>query len=119
MNTISCADCGADYETKRSNTKYCRVCRIYRDLSFLGERTKNCLECDKKFALMSRKDLLCGGCGSFLAKEVEGDCSLCGASTKHLLHETIKVCRPCATDPKKRVTLLRALAKKRRKHGGD
>lgn len=119
MRTISCADCGAEYETRRTNTKYCRVCRTYRDLMFLGDRSKTCIECDKQFLPLTKKDLLCGACGSFLAKAVHGDCSLCGEKTEHLLHDSIKVCRRCATDPEKRVTLLRALAKKRRKHGAD
>ena len=117
MRTIECADCGASYKTTRTNTKYCRVCRVFRDLSFLGDRTKECIECERQFSPLTKKDLLCGGCGSFLRKTLEGTCSLCNESREDLLHETITVCGRCATDPEKRVTLLRALAKKRRSGG--
>ena len=113
MATITCEDCGRDYETTRKNTKYCRSCRVYRDLMFLGERRKECIECEKTFNPLTTKDLLCGRCGDFMRKAPEGECKLCGESAK-LLHESIQVCGACATDPAKRVTFLRALAKKRR-----
>lgn len=118
MRTIQCADCGSDYETKRSNTKYCRACRLYRDLTFIQDRTKECIECERKFAPVTRKDLVCGSCFSHMAQVHAGHCALCDRDTQHLIHGDVACCWSCATDPKKRITLLRALAKRRRRSEG-
>ncbi len=112
--TIQCEDCGRKYETTRKNTKYCRVCRVFRDLAYLRALTKTCVACDRDFAPMRRDDLLCGHCDPTTSKqEVEGDCALCQVHA-NLLHADIAVCKGCATDPEKRELFMKALAKKRR-----
>lgn len=113
MRTIQCKDCGADYQTKRGNTLYCRVCRLYRNAIYLRNRTSTCIECESKFAPLETADILCGNCDFTLAGP-SGTCAICRQETDRLIHEDIKVCTRCAKDPGQRTIFLRALAKKRR-----
>lgn len=113
--TITCEDCGKEVSTPRRNTKYCIVCRLFRNTVFIGHRTKVCVECEKRFAPLNRGDVLCGGC-DFTKKFVEGSCALCERKSERLLHPDLKVCSMCATDPDKRTLFQRALAKKRRRN---
>jgi hypothetical protein len=110
---IQCQDCGADYETVRRNTKYCRVCRMFRDLAYLKALTRECISCDQKFAPLHREDILCGNCDPVTSKfHVEGVCGICQVQAT-LLHKDIAVCKSCATDPGQRTVFIKALAKKR------
>lgn len=111
--TIRCEDCGADYKTKRANTKYCRVCRLYRNLLFLKNRKKECPACGDQFAPLAMDDMVCGRC-DIGRHYVDGTCALCGDATSKQLHPDVAVCHPCATDPSRRPLLIRALAKKLR-----
>lgn len=113
--TITCEDCGSRSETTRANTKYCKTCRLFRNVVFIGHRTKTCIECEKRFAPLDRADVLCGSC-DFTRPLVAGHCALCDRDTERLLHADVKVCSMCATDPDKRVLFQRALAKKRRRN---
>lgn len=113
-HTIKCVDCGQPYETRRPNTRYCAVCRLYRDLVYLGSRTKVCLDCEERFAPLAVKDLLCGKCDFIRSKNyADGECALCHGNTSPLLHSDVAVCLVCAREPKRRELLLRAVAKKR------
>lgn len=114
---ISCEDCGNRYETNRKNTKYCRVCRVFRDAVYNASNTKKCVSCEEKFAPINRGDMLCGRCN--FARKIEGTCALCEKKKEDMVHESIAVCWPCATDPVKRPVLIRALAKKRRATMGE
>ncbi len=112
---INCEDCGRSFETTRANTKFCTVCRTYRDLLYIGEQTKSCLECDQKFALLKRSDMLCGKCDFLTSKKyVEGTCALCHNVSDRLMHKDIRVCIRCARNPEMRTLLLKALVKKRK-----
>lgn len=117
MTTITCADCGAPYATKRHNTKYCEVCRTLRTLLYLRSswkgRTRDCLICESEFLPLTRDDELCGDC-DFIdgGKRTRGVCSLCEGE-RVLLHEDIRVCLGCGRDPEKRTLLIRALARKK------
>lgn len=110
---IVCEDCGHDYETKRSNTKYCAVCRLFRDVMYQGTRKSKCLVCGESFCRITRHDALCGKCDVIKSSlHGEGDCSLCGASQAITIRNEVRVCLVCARSPEKRPTFMKALAKK-------
>jgi hypothetical protein len=109
-----CADCGASFTSRQPNARYCYLCRLDRNLMFIGERTSECWRCAKRFAPLSRNDRFCGHCyRTGTAHSVEGTCVLCHKESPNLLHADVSVCGPCATDPDNRRVLLRAVAKKR------
>jgi len=111
--TIACQECGAPYKTIRSNTKYCRVCQLVRDMSYAYGRTKTCLICDKEYAPLAVKDPpFCGEHSPWGKRgHVEGTCAVSGVEGT-LLHEDVRISLAVATDPEKRDLIIRALAKK-------
>lgn len=112
-HSITCADCGQPYETSRPNTKFCAICRLLKDLLFLGVRTRECLLCSEKFCPTSRHDLMCGSCDTTPSSlHGEGDCAFCGASQAKTIRRGVAVCLRCARSPKHRRKLIQALAKK-------
>lgn len=114
-NTIECKDCGAQFETKRRNTKYCEVCRAIRNLLYVGSHRKECVSCESTFAPLARDDILCGEC-DFIdsGKRVRGKCTVCSTAEAILMHKDIRVCLACGRNPEKRTLLLKALFKKKR-----
>lgn len=120
--TIDCADCGHQYETARKNTKYCRVCRLLRNLSYLKNTTYTCFVCDKDYAPLERQPADWRMCGTCERREwphdVKGTCALCNDDSDRLIHADIAVCRKCAFDPEKRPLLVKALARKQRERAG-
>lgn len=116
MRTITCADCSRERETRYANTKYCLVCRLARNLQFLGERTSQCIVCENRFAPLSRNDDLCGVCDNFPASgEPTGTCALCETIDIAILNEDVSVCKRCAKDPEKRVLFRKAVILKRQR----
>lgn len=109
--SISCADCGSEYETNRKNTRYCRVCRVLRNLIYYGPKLTTCWSCEEKFAPWEDKQVFCGGCARKADSAPTGTCGLCKEETK-VIHQDIHVCHTCATDPKSRPKLVRALTAK-------
>jgi hypothetical protein len=112
-STIHCEDCGSTYETIRKNTKYCAICRLFRDVMFVGTKKSKCLICEKKYCKTSRNDLVCADCdvvGSRL--HGHGDCALCGATEAKLIRIGVAVCVGCAQDPDQRQTFIKALGRK-------
>lgn len=111
--TINCKDCGAPRETKHRNTRYCHVCRLFRNLVFVSRRTAACVSCDGRFAPIKRDDQLCGFC-DFLGEthRVTGKCGVCGQKTE-LVRREIRVCVPCLKAPDKRQLVIKALNKRR------
>lgn len=113
--TIECADCGKSRETRIKNTKYCKLCRLYRDLTFMagGYNPKaTCLVCDAAFLRVKRNDVVCGTCDIGAESAPTGPCSLCGTTAK-LYDEDVTVCRKCIKDPRRRETLYKSVGKKR------
>jgi hypothetical protein len=111
----ACEDCGGSYLAKRSNAKYCSICRLFRDLTWLRNRQYTCLDCEARFAPFKSNEQLCSKCDFIGSKNyVEGTCALCQHSSYPLLSADVAVCLGCARDPDKRAIFLKAIANKRR-----
>lgn len=112
--TIHCADCDREAQAHKANMKYCAVCRLFRNLVYLENRTTDCVSCSEKFAPFRRGDVLCADCDVVRPRAyTEGTCALCAGGTYPLLHADVAVCLRCAKDPAQRRTFLQAVAKKR------
>lgn len=113
MHTITCEECGHERKTRRSNTKYCRPCRILRNITYIGDTTGTCLVCENRFAPLQRGEQICGKCDSRAGlPDPHGDCALCGAKDVSLVDSQIAVCVGCGTDVEKRQVFRAALIKK-------
>lgn len=111
---IHCQDCGTDYETTRANTKVCRVCRVYRDLAYMGDKTKRCMECERSFLPLKQHEILCGSCDFIMSKKyVKGECAICQGTEHMLLDVDIHVCLVCAKSASRRKEFLAGLKHKR------
>ena len=112
--TIVCETCNAPYETKRKNTKLCRVCQIVRDLRFNWKRKMECVICEETFLPLTMKsDPFCGSCDTLKSSLfVQGTCGFCQTKDTTLLHKDLKICRPCSTSPDKRKAFIQAAHKK-------
>lgn len=107
MKSITCADC----RTKRSNprfrnTRYCRACRLLRDLIYVAAEQRPCADCARPFAPTDRKDTLCGAC--HYGSVYEGHCAIC-LTDAELHRPDIAVCIRCVRDPAKRKTIIAGL----------
>lgn len=110
---IKCADCGEPYTAKRRNAKYCRLCRLFRDLIYLDRRTHECVSCGDRFAPLHSNDKLCAIC-DFATKTADAKkCSFC-SEKRATVNAEVSVCLGCAKDPKHRRLLIQATGKKRR-----
>lgn len=115
MKTIHCSDCGQARKTRYSNTKYCILCRMARNLKFIGETILKCKACGEEFAPLKRGDIMCGKCDNIpAAGDPHGECGLCHSVAVPIVNEDIAVCHPCSTDPSKREIFTAALFQKRR-----
>lgn len=110
---IKCADCGTETTAKRKNQKYCSVCRLIRNIQFVGNKKKVCVCCEEKFAPLTVNDLLCPNCDVVPASTDVVECALCSRTT-NVIRNGIRVCRFCAYDPTKRETFFAALTKRRK-----
>lgn len=106
---IKCIDCGADYSTKRRNTKYCAICRLRKDLLFLTTRTVQCWDCEAIFAPINSADVLCAECEPSRKRYGVGECKLCEAPQSTLLIPGLAICTKCVRDPKRRATVVQKL----------
>jgi hypothetical protein len=111
---IICADCGHEHTAASPRAKYCNVCRIWRDLTFVGDTTKACFGCGEKFAPVRRKDLLCSNCDYNHTIYATGPCAICKASSTTTMRSDIAVCVDCMRKPgETRRLFVRAIHKKR------
>lgn len=113
-HSIHCADCGHPATAKRKNQRYCGVCRLFRNLIYLGGRTVRCASCDTKFAPLHVNDKLCADCDFDKEKLPKGRCAFCEQDERPLVKEDVSICIACAKDPSHRDKVTRALGKKRR-----
>jgi hypothetical protein len=112
VRTILCAECQAPTPAVRKNTKYCRLCRLIKNIKFITTGTRKCWICDVTFAPLDRSDVLCGTCDDHPSHSITGSCRLC--NTERTLHsDEVRVCWVCLKDPAQRPLVLRALVKKR------
>ena len=110
-HSIKCADCGAPYETKRKNTKFCRICRINRNLAYTAARQSACWKCEEKFAPFDAGQVHCGKCCYQPTSCEIKVCALCKQEAK-MIHPGLAVCWACALSPEKRRVFSRALTLK-------
>lgn len=111
--TITCADCGQPYETKRANARICAICRLFRDISYVGNKKSTCIMCEKAFCRTTRGQLLCPSCdpnGSSLYSE--GACNFCQAPHTKRIRADVAICLDCAHAPEHRVNVMKSLARK-------
>lgn len=112
--TITCADCGHEHTAKRKNARYCGICRLFRNLIYLGARTSRCASCDGKFSPLHVNDKLCANCDFSQGKDGRGNCALCEQKDMPLVKAEVAVCVYCAKDPTRRDVFTRAIGKKRK-----
>lgn len=112
---IQCVQCGSDHEAAKRNTTHCNVCRIVRDLAFIGPLTKKCFMCQDKFAPMNRNDNLCAKCDYNHKSYGQGTCVLCKKPDMQLIRMDVSVCTTCARDPEQRRRFVEGAMKKQRK----
>lgn len=110
---IICEDCGA----KRSNaayknTRYCKSCRLLRDLVFLDDTTRPCKGCRRMYAPTQRRDAYCGEC--CFGSVDEGRCAFCKLENAELYRAGVAVCVKCVRDPRLRRSVVAALKKGQR-----
>jgi len=109
MATITCSDCGNERRDVPRNTRYCKRCRLLRDIAYWVTRFKACRGCGKAFAPLSRPDNRCTACNPGIHGQ-EVDCKLCKRRDLRLI-AGIPVCAGCLRDPKRRQDLFDALLK--------
>lgn len=110
---IICEDCGA---TRRNpaykNTRYCKSCRLLRDLVYIDDATRPCKSCRRSYAPVSRRDTLCGKCN--YGSVDEGLCHFCKSEHAELYRPGIGVCCSCVRAPRLRPSIVAALKKGQR-----
>jgi hypothetical protein len=116
MQTINCQMCGWEYETRSKNAKYCRVCQLLRNLTWLGNRTTTCIiKPEHEFVNLTdqREAPVCGEHDLLPRRhDVTGLCKLCGEHSTRLTHADVAICRSCLTKPDNRETVLVRLKQK-------
>jgi len=121
MNPIHCQDCGAYYEARRQDAKYCPSCRLLRILTYANRaytRSKRCQDCRKLYrpACVPDKRRICGECGEHHETQKHRstgrptwiDCPVC-KRIDVLPYERVSVCQRCVVDPKGRAVVIAAL----------
>lgn len=109
---IECEDCGTKRVTRYKNTKYCEICRLLRNLKFIGDRTESCLVTKKRFAPIKRNQQLSLTCDPYSTPAGhEGTCGVCDTEGR-LYGDNVKVCTECLDDPKQRGKIIAMLIQK-------
>lgn len=108
---MTCADCSSSFEAKRSNTKYCPACRLYRDLIFIKDSTEECWCCESKFSPTKRGMIVCAPCGEHQYKRAH--CAFCEQDDRPILMPGLAVCIHCAFAPENRKKLMRSVTQRR------
>lgn len=118
MATITCQDCGAERTQCPRNTRYCKACRLLREVLYWAHKRRTCLKCRIPFAPLERGNYHCSGCDPGLPHR-KLDCVLCREEGRRLL-TGIPVCDQCLRAPVKRASLIAALergqAQRRQEH---
>lgn len=119
MPTINCAICGAPQETKRTNTKFCKFHRAYKDLMFARERAqvKTCPVLEKKFLpikTIQKTSMEAQADVGVLTQHEIVECANCGQNATQFAHD-VKVCCRCVDDPANAEWIYGVMHKKDRK----
>lgn len=107
MATISCEDCGLNRRGP-SNTKYCHLCRLLRNVEYYTTKTLDCQECRANFMPVKRGDPWCGNCALGQTAN-RGSCTLCGEQDTYRIMASVAVCERCARDPAHRRQFIRGM----------
>lgn len=113
MTEIHCADCGDSVRAKRPNTKYCKLCRLYRNVVYIASRSATCCSCESQFAPLHRNDQLCPDCDFLAENNPRGSCAFCEKEDELRVCAGVALCNRCAKTPALRHRVTLALAKKR------
>lgn len=115
MASIACADCAHHRHRCPSNTKYCKKCRLLRDVEFWGTKTRTCghEDCENSFVPMYRHDYYCGPCNPGQTAN-RGTCLFCSTTDAYLITRDVAVCERCARAPGQRKKFIAALRKGQR-----
>lgn len=108
MASITCRDCGEGRTRCPSNTRYCVLCRVLRELYYWQTRRRTCKRCRREFAPLNRNDYYCSTCDRGLAPYA----LTCVACTKEAAWPAIKgvpICAPCIRAPKQRSAIIDAM----------
>lgn len=109
MKSITCQDCSTKRINPRyRNTRYCKSCRLLRDLLYIELEQRPCADCKQMFAPVSRKDTLCGRCN--YGSVYQGRCAFCKLDVE-LHRDGIPVCTSCIRAPTLRSTIISGLRK--------
>lgn len=111
---INCDDCGTEHVARRKNVRYCGVCRMFRNLVYLGNRKAKCSSCETKFAPLTANDQLCASCDFLSESNPKGACAFCSSVDVPLIHPELAVCLACGKDATIRSKVTAAIGKKRR-----
>ena len=106
MATITCRDCGFQRHRVPANTRYCKRCRLLRDIDYWRRRTRTC-SCGAVFAPLGRLDRHCSKCDPGLRAHT-GPCGL-GNHDGRYVHPSLPICASCCRDPKQRQRMIAAL----------
>lgn len=98
MKSITCEDCSTKRSNPRyKNTRYCKSCRLLRDLIYVEMEQRPCDHCKQQFAPVSRRDTLCGTCN--YGSSYFGTCAFCKLEHAELHRAGIPVCVKCVRVP--------------------
>lgn len=111
LRTITCESCRAPYETNRANTKYCALCRLDKNLRYIGSQISECWACHKEFSPLERGEDSCGDCCYESEKPGVAVCGFC-EQEKLRVRADVAVCHQCARDPKQRGAFMKAVRNK-------
>jgi len=112
IRTIECENCGAPRTTRMKNTKYCTACRLYKNLSYLKDRTHTCVVCEKEYAVTDRKPFMCRSCEAESGNHRTGHCGVCNTQDARLVWEDVACCVDCMDEPAKRGPIIKGLLQK-------
>lgn len=115
LHIIHCEDCGAPRMTRYKNTRYCEICRLLRNLKFVGDATAKCLVDKRVFAPIKRGQQLSLTCDYLSTPGGEqGQCGICERDDQRLYGKHVRVCVECLDDPKKREAIRAQLIMKQK-----
>lgn len=106
--TITCQDCATQRQRCPANTRYCKPCRLLRELYYWQRRRRACQNCNAEFAPLNRNDMHCSACDRGLAPYA-GRCISCADEQGWPAVKDIPVCAPCMRNPRKRALIISAL----------
>jgi hypothetical protein len=114
----TCKVCQQPFSTRWAKQEKCKVCQTADNMIYVGEKTSKCILCDNDFCARKKGADICGACEAEFRKpsgSIKGDCGITGAKDVWLLHPDVQISLQATTDPAVRKTVMRALAKKKRR----